>query len=86
MLLNLRFDKIDGFTGINDGSRYLVLYGSEKNNFIYNRIGHFIEVKSGMKYAIFHNDAKIKLEPYDSLTLQKTLTFHNVLILQSLMF
>ena len=28
--LRIRFDKIDGFIRVYDGSRYLVLFGSEK--------------------------------------------------------
>ena len=33
-----RFDKINGFIGIYDASRYLTLLGSEKYEAIYNRI------------------------------------------------
>ena len=36
--LRIRFDKIDGFIRIFDGTRYLVLFGSEKYDGIYNRI------------------------------------------------
>ena len=32
--LHIRFDKIDGFIRVYDGTRYLVLFGSEKNDFI----------------------------------------------------
>ena len=35
--LRIRFNKIDGFIRIYD-TRYLVLFGSEKYDFIYNRI------------------------------------------------
>ena len=39
LLLNLiRFDKIDGFTRVYDGTRDLSLFGSEKYGFIYTRI------------------------------------------------
>ena len=36
-----------------------------------------------MKYSIVisHDYAKVKADPYDSLLLEKTLTFHNVIIL-----
>ena len=36
--LRIRFDKVDGFIIAYDGTRYLVLFGSEKYNLIYNRI------------------------------------------------
>ena len=31
---HIRFDKVDGFTRVYDGTRYLVLFGGEKYNFI----------------------------------------------------
>ena len=34
--LRTRFDKIDGFVRVYDGTRYLVLFGSEKYDPIYN--------------------------------------------------
>ena len=43
--LRIRFDKIDGFIRVYDGTRYSVLFGSENFDFIYNRIGHLISVK-----------------------------------------
>ena len=36
--LRIRFDKIDGFIKVYDGTRYLVLFGSEKHDSIYNRL------------------------------------------------
>ena len=33
--LRIRFDKIDGFIRVYDRTRYLVLFGSEKYDFIY---------------------------------------------------
>ena len=63
--LRIRFDKIDGFIiRVYDGTRYLVLFGGEKYDFIYNRIRYFIEVKSGITYAISRNYAKIKVNSY----------------------
>ena len=73
---HIRFDKIDGFIRIYDGTKYLVLFGSGKYDFIYNRL---IIVKSGITYVISHNYAKIKVDSYDSLPLEKTMTFHNVI-------
>ena len=79
--LRIRFDKIDWFIRVYDGTRYLVLFGSEKYDFIYNRIRYLIRVKNGITFVISHNYAKIKVELYDSLPLEKAMTFHNVIIL-----
>ena len=38
-------------------------------------------VKSVITYVIYHNCPKIKVHPYDSLLIEKMLTFHNVKIL-----
>ena len=40
-----------------------------------------VEVKSGITYPFSHNYARTKADSYDSLPLEKTLTFHNVIIL-----
>ena len=64
----------------------MVLLGSEKYDFIYNRIRSLIEVKSGITYVISHNYAKIKANSYDSLPLEKTMTFHNVIIIVKSVF
>ena len=62
------------------GTRYLVLLGAKKYDFIYNRIRYLIGVKSGMTYINSHNCAKIKVDSYDSLPLEKIMTIHNVII------
>ena len=79
--LPVRFDKIDGFVRVYDESRYLVLFGSEKYDSIYFRIKYLITVKSGITYTTYNTCAKIKVGSYDSLPLEKTMTFHNVIIL-----
>ena len=38
-------------------------------------------VKSGITYVISHNYTKIKVDSYNSLPLEKTVTFHNIIIL-----
>ena len=63
------------------GAKYLEWFGGEKYYFIYNRITYLMGVKSVITYAIFYNCPKIKVDPYDSLLLEKMLTFHNVIIL-----
>ena len=47
--LRIGFNKIDGFIKDYDGTRYLVLFGSEKYDSIYDRIRYLISVKSGIK-------------------------------------
>ena len=49
-------------------------------NEIYDQIKYIISEKSGIAYIIIHNFAKIKVDSYDSLPLEKTMTFHNVMI------
>ena len=79
--LRIKFDKIDGFITVYNGTRYLVLFGPEKYDAIYYRIIYFISQKSGITYVISHNYARIKVDSYDSLPLEKTLSLHNVMIL-----
>ena len=80
--LRIRFDKIDGFLRIYDGTRYLILFGSEKYDAIYNRFRYLISLKSIITYVFFsHYYAKIKVDSYDSLPIEKILTLRNVIIL-----
>ena len=51
--LRIRFDKIDGFIRIYDGTRYLRLFGSEKFDTIYNRIGYLTSLKNSITYVFF---------------------------------
>ena len=67
----ISFDNIDGFIRVYDETRYLVLFGSKKYNFICNRIRRLISVKSGITYVSSHNYAKIKVDSCDSLPLEK---------------
>ena len=84
--LPIRFDKIDGFIGVYDKTRYFSLFGNEKYGFIYSRIRYLIREKSGIIYVISQNYAKTKVDSYDSLPLEKTMTFHNVIILIKSLF
>ena len=65
--LRIRFDKIDAFIRVYDGTKYLVLPESEKYDFIYDRIIYLVTVKSGIAYVISHNYAKIKADSSDFL-------------------
>ena len=78
--LRIRFDKIDGFIKIYDGTRYLVLFGPERYD-IYDRIRYLIREKSGIKCSIGHNFARRRIDSYNSLSIGKTLTFQNAIIL-----
>ena len=75
--LRIWFDKIDGFNKIDDGIRYLVLL---KYNEIYGRIRYLISEKSGIKDSINTNFARIRIDSYNSLPIEKILTFHNVIL------
>ena len=79
--LHIWFNKIDEFIRVYDGTRYVLLFGSEKNDFIYNRFRYLISVKNGITHVISHNYKKIKVNSYNSLPLKKTMTFHNIIIL-----
>ena len=79
--LRIKFNKIDGFIRIYDGTRYLALLVPEKYHAIYNRIRYFKSLKNGIIYTFPHYCAKIKVDSYDSLSIKKRLTLHNVIIL-----
>ena len=75
--LDISFNKIDGFTRIYDWTRHLTLFGSEKH-VICNRIRYPIYLKSGIRFFFFFQYfAKIRVDAYDSLPMQKILTLHN---------
>ena len=60
--VRIRFNKVNEFVRFYDGSRYLVLFGDEKYDFIYNRIKLFIRVKVGpISYLIFYQKLKLIL-------------------------
>ena len=47
---------------------------------------YFTSRKSGITYVFSHNYERIKIDSSDSLPLEKTLTFHSVIILIKLVF
>ena len=79
--LRIRVDKIDVFIRVYDGTGYLVLFGSEKYDSIYDRIRYLTSVKSDITSIISHNYATTNVYSYDSLRLEKAVTFLNVIIL-----
>ena len=71
ILYNIIFDKIDIIIRVYDGTTYLVLFGRENYDSICNRIRYLISVKSDITYIISHDNAKIKVDSYNSLPLEK---------------
>ena len=60
--LHIRFDKVDGFIGVYDETKYLVLFDPEKYDAIYISIRYLVSLKSGIKSAISHSYAKIEID------------------------
>ena len=69
--LCIRFSKVDGFVRVYDGTRYVVLFGPEKHDVIFNRIRYLLSQKSGITYVLSHNYARTKIDSYDILPLKK---------------
>ena len=84
--LRIRVAKVDRFIKVFDGNGYLVLFGPEIYDAIYDRIRYPISHKSGITYSIDHNFTRIRIESYDYLPIEKTLTFPNVIILINSVF
>ena len=55
----IRFDKIDEFIRIYDGTRYLTSFGSEKYDVVYDRIRYLVSLKSGITCISSHYFAKV---------------------------
>ena len=75
--LHIRFDKIDGFSRIYDGIKYLTLFGFEMMLFT-TELDIFWSLKSGITYIFSHCFAQI-IVSYDYVTIEKILTLHNVI-------
>ena len=74
--LRIRFIKIFGFVIVYDVTRYLILLRGERYDFMYNMIRYLIGVKSSITYVVSHNYAKIQVDSFDSLPLEKTLPYN----------
>ena len=79
--MRIRFDKIDGFIRIYDGTRYSTLFCSEKYDAICNRIRYLISLKDSILYVFSLYYAKMKVDSYNSLPIEKRLNLYNVIIL-----
>ena len=65
----IRFNKVNGFVEIYDGTIYLVLFGPEKYNAIYNRFVYPGSQKGVITYVISHNYGRGKFDSGESLLL-----------------
>ena len=71
--LRISFDKTNGFIKIYDGIRYLVLLDYGECDKICDRIKYLVSEKRGI--------GRIRIDLYNSLPSEKTLAFHNLIIL-----
>ena len=79
--MRIKFNKVDEFIKVYDGTRYLVFFGLERYDAIYGRIRYLVSQKSDITYSIDHNFARIRIDSYNSLPLEKKSTFHDAIIL-----
>ena len=70
-LFHIRFDNVDEFIKDCDGTRYLVLFGTERYDSIYDNIRYIISQKSVVTYSTDYNFARIRIDSYDSLPIKK---------------
>ena len=83
--LRIKFDNIDGFIRIYDGTRYLRLFGSENYDAIYNRIRYLISLKSSITYIFSDYFVEIKVHSYYSVPIEKRLTLHVIIHIKSVL-
>ena len=79
--LGIWFVELDGFIKIYDRIRYLVLLGHSWYDEICDSIKYLISEKSGITDSINHNFARIRIDSYNSLPIEKVLAFHDIIIL-----
>ena len=69
--MRIRLNKVHGFMRFYDRTIYLKLFELGSYHELLHRIRYLVVVKSGITYVISHNYAKIKVDSYDSLPLEK---------------
>ena len=79
--LRIMFDKVDRFIRDYGGTRYLVIFGPENYDAIFDRIRYLIGLKSSITNVVSHNYAKIKIDSNGDFPLEKTLTMHAAVML-----
>ena len=78
--LRITFHKVDGFIRIYNAIRCLLLFGPEKYHVIYDKTRYLISHKIGITYIISDYFVRTKIDSYDSLPLEATLTLLNFAI------
>ena len=58
-----------------------MLFGPRYYDVTYNRIRYLISEKRDITGCINHNFARTRIDSYNSLPIEKAVTFHNVIIL-----
>ena len=81
--LRIRYNKIDEFIKILNGIRHLASFDCGWFDKICDRIKYLISEKNGITVSIYHNFPKIRIDSYNSLPIEKILTFHNVILIKS---
>ena len=79
--LRVRFHNIDAFIQIYDRNKYLVLLSRTWFDEICDRIKYLVSERSGITDSIHLIFATIRIGSYNSLPIEKILTFHNVITL-----
>ena len=69
------FDKLDGIIRDYDGTKYLVLFSTEKYDVTFDWNEYLIGLKSRIKYVFSHNYAKIKIDSDDDFLFEKNIDF-----------
>ena len=79
--LHNRYDEVDRFIKIYNGIECLVLLGYNWFDKICYKIKYRLSDKSCIKESINQNFARIRIRWYNSLPIEKILTFHNIIVL-----
>ena len=60
-----------GSIKIYNGIRYLISFGPERYDAIYDKIRYLISEKGGIAYSINYNFIRIRIDSYNSLPIEK---------------
>ena len=81
--LRIWFDKVYGVIENYDGTRYLELFDSWIYNRIYDKINYLVGEKRNYKCSLSYDFAKIRIYSYNSLPIEKILTFNVIILIKS---
>ena len=79
--MRIGYDEIHGFIKNQDRIRYLIIFGYGWFEKICDKIKYLVSEKSSIADSINHNFSRIRIDSYNSLLIDKILTFHNAIIL-----